>query len=97
MAKHKVAELEGSLLDAAVHGIESGCFGYPNAYSTDWQHGGPIIEREGMCIQSPEVMESDDWIANVYRSGGKWRSGPTLLVACMRAYVASKFGEEVEL
>lgn len=65
-----------------------------------WEHGGPIIEREHLRVE---------WHSD---GGGFWRSvrpavvlgdwpisrnGATALEAAMRAYVASKFGEEVEL
>ena len=62
--------------------------------STNWEQGGPIIEK---------------WMIDVvgYRSG--WRAarhcglaptygyGPTPLIAAMRCYVASKLGDEVEI
>lgn len=69
--------------------------------STDWSQGGPIIDRErigfidlggsyealiGAEISHGELLGSE-------ASG----QGPTHLVASMRAYVASKFGEMVEV
>lgn len=66
--------------------------------STNWGQGGPIIEREHGTFTA------------YYGAGGKlthyaaemgagmnsyWMPGPTHLVAAMRAYVASKFGDEV--
>lgn len=82
-------------------------FGNVMYYSTDWAQGGPIIEREGIAVwrghgkwhgsipgdssypgDSGYIDTDDMW------SKG---SGPTPLIAAMRAYVASKFGEEVEL
>lgn len=69
-------------------------------YSSDWAHGGPIIEREHLRVE---------WHSD---GGGFWRSvrpavaigdwpisknGSTALEAAMRAYVASKLGDEVEL
>jgi len=130
--KHKVSELEGALLDAAVAKAEGGEVfevrgdgepPYPYfatrkprcphrrvaAYSTDWNVGGPIIERERIA-----VYFDDGWIAGFdlgidhWDYGGETGSGsslelrhsaagPTPLIAAMRAYVASKFGDEVEL
>lgn len=67
--------------------------------STDWALGGPIIDREPFGI-----FERRDgmWHAGFYQEqpGFKdvciaYQAGPTMLVAAMRAYVASKFGEEV--
>lgn len=76
-----------------------------------WEHGGPIIERERIALQYEDPIGGVEvwgtgWRARVehapvakphhsmqYRDG----FGPTPLIAAMRAYVASKFGEEVEL
>jgi len=41
--------------------------------------------------------KSDDWSATFIGHGIGWYLGPTLLIAAMRAFVASKLGEEVEL
>lgn len=102
--KHKVSELEGALLDAFVEKAE-GIFSERTtpqnvlAYSNEWELGGPIIEREHIRL---------DW-----NSRFGWFAYPGIdmpidclptmdpaaspLIAAMRAYVASKFGEEVEL
>ena len=67
------------------------------APSTDWNQGGPIIERERILIQ-PEIGKEN--------SGNAWSAisltgyvsyGPTPLIAVMRCYVASKLGDEVEI
>lgn len=68
-------------------------------YSTSWSAGGPIIEREGIettpCACKTEKMWSA-WLPFA-STGEPWRVfGPTPLIAAMRAYVASKFGETVE-
>lgn len=71
--------------------------------SSDWAHGGPIIERERIEIEFSHVQGDDDpWFAvlhdiffhspSLQKCEGK---GPTVLIAAMRAYVTSKFGEEV--
>jgi hypothetical protein len=66
--------------------------------STNWKLGGPIIEREGISLirQTP-----DRWVSE-YSNGcdridhaRSW--GPTPLIAAMRCYVASKFGDNVEI
>lgn len=71
--------------------------------SGDWLQGGPIIEREGISLmQLSDGPANPKWAAN-FEIG--WHSqeldtphvGPTPLIAAMRAYVASKFGEEVDL
>lgn len=68
-------------------------------YSTDWAQGGPIIEREMICIEC--VFHQAFW--NAYTpapeqpTGEAHAYGDTPLVAAMRCYVASKLGDEVEL
>ena len=145
--KHKVSELEGALLDAAVakaeglkcfverseHLKKDVCYANwapgapagrpysPYCPSSYWNIGGPIIEREG--IESRRVVDpfcrvkgESYWLCgyDMYvESGhaytdntqdppsisfdGACATGPTPLIAAMRAYVASKFGAEVEL
>ena|ERR1043165_6213821 len=82
--------------------------GYPGACwtwvryapSSDWAVGGPIIERESILV-GRRVDKKKAWAAGIdVVFGGKYpydMLGPTPLVAAMRAYVASKLGEEVEL
>lgn len=117
--KHKVAELLGAELDAAVAKAEGEqdvvledwgrglqctmvrCFErVPFCPSRSWSYGGPIIDRERIELLylgdsewqsacNPNAIEAYD-IA-------KWSYANTPLIAAMRAYVASKFGDEVEL
>ena len=71
------------------------------AYSSDWSHGGPIMQREGISPErhKPDSMDSVDPMV----SDGRWiwctetGYGPTMLVAAMREFVRRKFGDEVEL
>lgn len=142
--KHKVSELEGALLDAAVALAEGWTWrmdGYDSEDtgervewvrtnrdsqplrriadgaqfepSTEWIDGGPIIDRERISLISPDPQPMtfpDDSIGR----DGLWHaemmlvdalddgrelgeSGATPLIAAMRAYVASRFGDEVEL
>jgi hypothetical protein len=67
--------------------------------SQAWEHGGPIIEREGMRLS--RTSGRPEWHA---LTQGKQEEnctnfhmgyGPTPLIAAMRAFVASKFGDEV--
>lgn len=72
--------------------------------SVSWADGGPIIERERIEVvpwnEPPNVKE--DWRARTFsmpanglHPSREWR-GSTALIAAMRAYVASKFGEYVD-
>ena len=63
MTKHKVSELEGALLDAAVAKAEGRLEAWWNtneAYSVEWSDGGPIIERERIEMAHYEEAEEDD-------------------------------------
>lgn len=70
-------------------------------YSTDWAHGGPIIGREHIEFkeESPDL-----WFAELEHLGADDDGysfgqgyGPTILIAAMRCYVASKLGDVVEV
>lgn len=68
--------------------------------STDWRVGGPIIQRERINLQWNYMASPSKWVACVDFTHGQETDsgdGPTPLIAAMRAYVASKLGEEVEL
>lgn len=61
--------------------------------STNWEQGGPIIERER--ITSDAGQHGALWIA---RKGVKREAiGPTPLIAAMRCYVASLLGDTVDV
>jgi len=66
-------------------------------YCADWAEGGPIIEREfdnGLRLSK----RSKTFVAlYIYSIEGIEYCGPTLLIAAMRCYVASKLGDEVEI
>jgi hypothetical protein len=62
------------------------------APSQRWDHGGPIIEREGINIitRSNPEMGGNNWLASY---GGRLHTraaGPTPLIAAMRCFVASR-------
>lgn len=68
--------------------------------STNWAQGGPIIEREKieLTCEVPEYGDVKVWMAycDEHSSTNEPEGiGSTPLTAAMRAYVASKFGEEV--
>lgn len=73
--------------------------------STDWQFGGPIIEREGISVGDPSHF--DDYSSRqkymaikgfIEDDGGEVHGhGDTFLIAAMRCYVASKLGDEVDI
>lgn len=81
------------------------------APSAVWADGGPIIERERIATWDNGALhppEDCTWTAGIQPEGDEtandlgifalWMHvGPTPLIAAMRAYVASKLGEEVEL
>jgi hypothetical protein len=64
--------------------------------SDDWELGGPIIERERICISTDAFQTWMAWRYDGLEMTGI-EHGPTPLVAAMRCYVASKMDDEVEL
>jgi hypothetical protein len=68
--------------------------------STNWMQGGAIFEREGFGIckfheqTDGPCPEGREWCA-LWRDDSMRADGPTPLIAGMRLYVMSKFGEEV--
>ncbi len=107
----KTSKLTGAALDWAVakcEGIvweqgdlDAGEYGPGFAPATDWEQGGPIIEREKIAVRfEPEchwlfAPPEATWLAN-YNGVGEWH-GPTPLIAAMRCYVASKLGDKVDV
>jgi hypothetical protein len=72
--------------------------GEPFYPSESWDHGGPIIEREEIHI-AKNWRDDSQWTAAHgviwFPTHEEWIDGPTPLIAAMRAYVASKFGDTV--
>ena len=118
----KTSELTGPALDWAVAKCENPEWSDEDAivnvttfddydgticnYSTDWDQGGPIIERERIDVTwSGEHWTAIWWADNSGMvkapaqrfSHNRHQQGPTPLIAAMRAYVASKLGDEVEI
>jgi hypothetical protein len=95
----KTNELTGAALDWAVHvALHGSCEGYAeHEYSTDWAQGGPIIEREGFCIQ-PFKGGWECFVAHrLFEDDHHHSKGPTPLIAAMRCYVASKLGDNIDI
>ncbi|MBU9468320.1 DUF2591 domain-containing protein [Burkholderia multivorans] len=70
------------------------------AASRAWMEGGPIIERERIFLDWCDIEQC--WIAGTVHTAlpnGVQRTamrGGTPLIAAMRAFVASRFGAEVQ-
>lgn len=70
----------------------------PPDYSGDWSQGGPIVEREIDQISRYETYpdyRADRFATDDYEDCHA--IGPTMLIAAMRCYVASKLGDEVNI
>ena len=109
----KVAEATERQLDWLVARIEgdelpkSGGKGLD--YSSDWEAGGPIIERECIAVLPPmtrrigaerHAFPVDYWRAMLQRDENESAThgrGPTPLIAAMRCYVASRLGDTAEV
>lgn len=65
--------------------------------STNWEHGGPLIERESIAIWhcDGEWQASCGDPVRAIEICGPDGIGPTALVAAMRALVTIKFGAEI--
>jgi len=73
--------------------------------SGSWLHGGPIIERESLCVGRKQQCDTaycpvndptvDCWARTP--SGGHLSYGPTPLIAAMRCYVRAKLGDEINI
>jgi hypothetical protein len=87
----------GGILVVGRHedGREMPNFNTMYAPSTDWSQGGPIIEREGIEL----VPDGGGAWGAAIRGGDEDDTSQayTPLIAAMRAYVASKLGDEVEV
>lgn len=104
----KTSELIGAALDWAVAKCEGhevqingqkiecshpGQWLFTAHFSTNWAQGGPIIERENICLRG----EKPGFTAWVHQSRATIQGGSTQLIAAMRCYVASKLGDEVDI
>jgi hypothetical protein len=77
----------------------------PFRYSTEWMFGGPIIEQQGITIvriREAAKMSKNTWGEAEWRAfpSDSWvcvQSGSTPLIAAMRCFVASKYGDEIDL
>jgi hypothetical protein len=102
-----VAKAEG--LDPITDGINHVMVQYQKVGITRWKpyspttnqsQAWPIIERESISIKYDDMK--DQWTAQIFIFAGDAttyfeQTGKTSLEAAMRCYVASKFGDEVEL
>lgn len=68
----------------------------------NWDQGGPIIEREEIGTKrNAPCSVGHEWETRgsitAKGAGCRFAYGPTPLIAAMRCYVASRFGDEVEI
>lgn len=71
-------------------------------FHREWMDAGQIIEREKINLNYRIRDQKDEWSAWVWskveEKGSRlkfYMKGPTPLIAAMRCYVASKYGDEV--
>lgn len=96
-----------AVCEGRVYGARGTCYEFTP--SCRWAQGGPIIEQEKIDTQydwdweyDPTEPEDTDerWLAELPLTSlesGYSAYGPTPLIAAMRAYVASKLGDEIEI
>lgn len=105
LVEMQTSELVDEALDWAVCQCE-GREWYDNAWkfsgsryyhpSTDWSHGGPIVERM-VKARCKLYLDNNDWPACHNSSSNRTHIGPTPLIAAMRCYVASTLGDVVKV
>ena len=80
---------------------ENGEVSYKFQPTTNWSHGGPIIEREEISLSREFAGRRIEWAAwtpaPIRDDAEAFGYGDTPLIAAMRCYVASKLGDEVEI
>jgi hypothetical protein len=69
-------------------------------FSGDWERGGPIIERERITVVFTDYGKAWDAYCKplsllVFDCEAPAGTGPTPLIAAMKSFVVSKFGDEV--
>lgn len=87
-----------------IRSVYTSCWQYRDSYdpSCSWALAGPIIERERIELM-PQMGHLNQWHAKCvsfvdgYDEAIWFGIGATPLMAAMRAYVASKLGDEVDL
>lgn len=91
-----------AIIKMAVFGKGKPVFSVSNnipPYSTSWEHGGPLIDRERISVQASQAGDWRAFLGDGTTNAGTGRSarepliqarGNTALVAAMRAFVASK-------
>lgn len=96
--KHKASELTDAAVSIAAgepgyeHYDDSTWFYGGDSYSTEWEHGGPIIDRHWRDI----TAKLFEWFSTKWRDSIDGMPGATLQWF-MRAFVTNELGEEVEL
>lgn len=65
--------------------------------STDWSHGGPLIEKYKLDIGAPMENQNGPWNAATEWAHPHGYKGDTPLIAACRAIVASKLGDTVSV
>ena len=96
------SELTGDALDCLVAKIEGNSRGYFSP-STNWAHGGPIIDKliKGHLFLMEDGDGDGEYACHVAYSrtphDNSHGFGKTPLIAAMRCYVASELGNDVEV
>ncbi|HDR9834496.1 TPA: DUF2591 family protein [Burkholderia multivorans] len=102
VGRAELEEFKGRRLDAEVIAAVKAKLGTDLPYwpSRDGRIGGRIIERERIATYA----EGDEWVAlwrpeswpgGALTTDGPTAVGPTALIAAMRCYVKSRYGDEV--
>ena len=102
--KIKTSELTGTALDWAVAKAWQPVYkdasladavrkGYNP--STNWEYGGPVIEREGIMLVRHTAIPALNCGEYYWKANQTY--GPTPLIAAMRCFVASRLGDAIDV
>jgi hypothetical protein len=87
-----VAKCEGRREPELINNFHVAWYTWGNVhYSTNWAHGGPIIEERSMSV----TQHGGIWKASTLRQHAI--KGPTPLIAAMRCFVDSQIGKEIDI
>ena len=92
-------DLQGAALDRAVALAEGRATEVPNEFapSTNGALAGEIIDREDIWL----AQQDEQWLASIYADdsckAAHQGTGPTPLIAAMRAFVISRFGDDIDI
>ncbi|WP_336202950.1 phage protein NinX family protein [Pseudomonas guariconensis] len=85
---------EEDLTSVSIRGVE---MGYGFRPSSNWEHGGQLIDKHSGTAQHIPGLPADLCYAGGPTGAGVWCYGPTALIAFCRGLVNHKLGDTVQV